>query len=156
MVGYIAEDLHCSYWKPFEGGLLNPRSSIEFFKRLADIANFEHWTSSQNRVDILQSFMHWYDCSFQEEVLAQIHSIEFVNSMCVIRKRAKHENKLGHRVIVGSVADVNTDIMPLKNRPYQMDPNLLDVNQSEVSEGFASSAGDLLGRVWRRLRKVFA
>ena len=29
---YIAEDLHCSYWQEFEGGLFDPFSSIAFFK----------------------------------------------------------------------------------------------------------------------------
>src|SRR5450830_1175849 len=34
---FIAEDLHCSYWGHFEGGLFYPYSSISFFKRLADV-----------------------------------------------------------------------------------------------------------------------
>jgi cephalosporin hydroxylase len=33
---YAVEDLHCSYWKEFQGGLYDPFSSVTFFKRLAD------------------------------------------------------------------------------------------------------------------------
>jgi hypothetical protein len=29
---FIAEDLHCSYWSKFEGGLFHPLSAISFFK----------------------------------------------------------------------------------------------------------------------------
>ncbi len=36
---FIAEDLHCSYWREYEGGLYDPFSSITFFKRLADTVN---------------------------------------------------------------------------------------------------------------------
>ena len=31
---YIVEDLHCSYWKEYSGGLFFPISSISFFKKL--------------------------------------------------------------------------------------------------------------------------
>ena len=40
---YVAEDLHCSYWDNFEGGLHQPLSAMSFFKRLTDIVNHEHW-----------------------------------------------------------------------------------------------------------------
>ena len=33
---FVVEDLHCSYWKEFDGGLFDPFSSVNFFKRLAD------------------------------------------------------------------------------------------------------------------------
>src|SRR5688500_13843298 len=40
---FVVEDLHCSYWKEFEGGLFAPFSAMTFFKRLVDILNHEHW-----------------------------------------------------------------------------------------------------------------
>jgi len=40
---YIVEDLHCSYWSEFEGGLFYPYSSMSFFKRLSDVLSHEHW-----------------------------------------------------------------------------------------------------------------
>lgn len=49
---FIVEDLHCSYWKEFEGGLYDSTSSISFFKALVDIVNHEHWgiNKKTNRV----------------------------------------------------------------------------------------------------------
>jgi hypothetical protein len=44
MIGiYIVEDLCCSYWQDFEGGLNDEASSMAFFKSLVDVINHEHW-----------------------------------------------------------------------------------------------------------------
>ncbi|WP_166224543.1 glycosyltransferase [Pseudomonas atagonensis] len=98
---FIAEDLHCSYWKEFEGGIYHPYSSIAFFKRLADIVNFEHWGVEKSRDELLQGFSHEYGVKFTEDDLAAIHSVEFFNSVCVVRKRAPSDNILGQRYIGG-------------------------------------------------------
>lgn len=98
---FVAEDLHCSYWNDFEGGLFDPFSSISFFKRLADIVNHEHWGIAKSRSDILRGFFSKYNFQIDEELLAHIHSIEFINSMCVIRKNAPQSNSLGSRLIAG-------------------------------------------------------
>lgn len=103
---FVAEDLHCSYWQEFEGGLLDPFSCISFFKRLVDITNHEHWGIEKDRVNLLSSFSSKYGIQMQEEVLQQIHSIEFINSMCVIRKRPYAHNELGARFIAGQIEDV--------------------------------------------------
>ncbi|MDO9104111.1 MAG: class I SAM-dependent methyltransferase [Methylovulum sp.] len=98
---FVAEDLHCSYWAEFEGGLFAPFSSIAFFKRLADIVNHEHWGSEKARADILRGFFLKFDFQIDEDVLAHVHSVEFVNSMCVVRKEACPNNLLGSRFISG-------------------------------------------------------
>lgn len=98
---YIAEDLHCSYWKDFDGGIFQPYSPIAFFKRLADTVNHEHWGVETSRSELLESFNRKYDVCLQEEVLAHIHSIEFVNSLCIIRKETPENNILGLRHIAG-------------------------------------------------------
>ena len=103
---FIAEDLHCSYWKDFEGGLFDPFSSITFFKRLADVISHEHWGIDKNRTDILSGFFSKYGFQIDEETLQHVHSVEFINSMCVIRKAKPERNRLGTRVIVGSVGTV--------------------------------------------------
>ena len=36
---YVIEDLHCSYWPAFEGGLRYAASSLAFFRALTDIIN---------------------------------------------------------------------------------------------------------------------
>lgn len=107
---FIAEDVHCSYWREFEGGLANPFSSIAFFKRLADVVNFEHWGLTVSRKEYLAGFAVQYDCHFDEGVLSQVHSVEFVNSQCVVRKREAADNRLGPRLIVGTVEQVSTGV----------------------------------------------
>lgn len=105
---FIAEDLHCSYWQEFEGGLADPLSSIAFFKRLADLVNYEHWGVPVSRNEYLAGFAAHYGCRFDEEVLAQVHAVEFINSQCVVRKREAADNRLGPRLIVGAIEQVST------------------------------------------------
>ena len=111
---FVAEDLHCSYWSQFEGGLFNPQSSMAFFKRLADVLNHEHWGVPFARADILRSFEADHDIQLIESVLAEIHSVQFINSMCVISKRAEADNVLGPRVVAGETANVDSE--PLAER----------------------------------------
>lgn len=98
---YIIEDLHCSYWQEFNGGLFHPYSSINFFKLLIDVINYEHWGVSKKRSDILRGYCYKYDFEIMEEFLEKIHSVEFVNSMCIIKKSSKTNNLLGLRLISG-------------------------------------------------------
>ena len=99
---FLAEDLHCSYWREFEGGLFNPLSSIAFFKWLADVINHEHWGVPGARQQVLRTFFDRYDCSIEEDVLATIHSVEFFNSICVVRKESAAKNGLGERIFAGA------------------------------------------------------
>ncbi|TKD44259.1 class I SAM-dependent methyltransferase [Azotobacter chroococcum] len=96
---YVVEDLHCSYWEAYEGGLHHPRSSMAFFKALADILNFEHWGIEHSREKLLQAF--GITSALGEAALAEIHSIEFVNSMCILTRRPEASNRLGKRHVVG-------------------------------------------------------
>ena len=121
---FIAEDLHCSYWSQFEGGLFDPYSSISFFKALADIISHEHWGIPKLRADILRGIFTKYDCEIDEESLAQVHSVEFLNSMCVVRKAPTADNRLGRRFIAGSMELVvpNSTVNWPHDKPYQFDP----------------------------------
>jgi GT2 family glycosyltransferase/glycosyltransferase involved in cell wall biosynthesis len=125
---FVAEDLHCSYWADFEGGLFDPFSSITFFKRLADIVNHEHWGIPKAQADILRGIFARYGCDIDEEVLSQVHSVEFINSMCVVRKVSATDNGLGLRVIAGSIELVVSGHRELNGRPYQFDHNLDESN----------------------------
>lgn len=98
---FVAEDLHCSYWTSFEGGLFHPHSSMAFFKRLADIVNHEHWGIGIGRAQLLQDFWDTYQVRLSDEILSSIHSVEFINSICVIRKDLPEKNELGSRQIGG-------------------------------------------------------
>lgn len=108
---FVVEDLHCSYWQEFEGGLVDPWSSMSFLKRLADVINHEHWGTPYPRAEILRSFENRYGAALDEESLAQICAVEFYNSVCVIRKRAPCANELGPRVVVGTDAITATHLM---------------------------------------------
>lgn len=116
---FLAEDLHCSYWDQFEGGLFDPYSSISFFKRLADVINHEHWGIPKAPADILRGIFTKYGCEVDAEALSQVHSVEFINSMCVVRKAPVADNSLGHRVIVGSIELV---VPGLDAKTHESDP----------------------------------
>lgn len=109
---FVVEDLHCSYWEEFEGGLVDPWSSISFLKRLADVVNHEHWGLTYERAEILRSFEDRYGVALHDADLAQVHSIEFFNSVCVVRKCSPSQNQLGVRVVAGT--DAITDAQMLK------------------------------------------
>ena len=99
---YVVEDLHSSYWEDFEGGLHNPLSAMAFFKRLADIVNYEHWRNNKPRGILLTKFVMEFGIEFDEFDLTRIHSIEFINSLCIIRKLSSDKNVLGKRIVVGT------------------------------------------------------
>ena len=98
---FVAEDLHCSYWGEFGGGLYYPYSSIAFFKRLADVINFQHIGVGKSRADLVRGILQNYDIECDYEALEHIHSIEFINSVCIVRKRASIFNMLGRRIVAG-------------------------------------------------------
>ena len=111
---YIAEDLHCSYWQEFGGGLYHPYSSLNFFKHLVDVLNYKHWGIDIPRNAVLESFYRHYDETHQALGLAHIHSIEFMDSMCVITKRVPNQNMLGVRRVVGD-NDATVSAEPLSH-----------------------------------------
>jgi hypothetical protein len=109
---YIVEDLHCSYWQEFSGGLYHSSSSIAFLKQLVDIINHEHWGIDKSRSEFLHSFESCYGIRLYEGLLDKIHSIEFLNSICVIKKQDPHKNGLGPRVIAGTVEIIVPGFLP--------------------------------------------
>lgn len=119
---YIIEDLHCSYWRKFGGGLNAGGSAIEYFKSLCDVINFEHWEAQPaSRNERLEN----YSClALSEDELSQVFSVCFSNSMCVIKKIKSPPNDLGARLVRGSefpVRDVRSldgkvGLMPTKNQ----------------------------------------
>jgi hypothetical protein len=119
---FIAEDLHCSYWKQFEGGLFDPYSSITFFKRLADVINHEHWGVPKAREEILYGIFSKYGCELDTETLSKVHSVEFINSMCVFRKAMESENVLGVQIISGTEEAVVPGRRLLDGTQYKLEP----------------------------------
>ena len=90
---YIIEDLLTSYKSRWGGGLNDPSSTMRFLYALVDNINREHWEEKS------------------KEKQLPIKSIEFMNSLCIIRKG---ENPNIKRLIVGEIANVNSGIMRLK------------------------------------------
>ena len=112
---YIIEDLHCSYWQEHGGGLFYPISSINFFKKLIDILNYEHWGVEKKKDWLLKGFSTNYKIEVSNIQFDQIHSIEFINSMCFITKKKSDYNVLGKRIITGVDATVVEDRKKLDN-----------------------------------------
>jgi hypothetical protein len=109
---YVVEDLHCSYWQRFEGGIFRPHSAMAFFKQLADIINYEHWGIGKVRTALLRNFDHLEDTHLDDATLAHVHSIEFINSICVVKKAPPGQNILGKRLVVGQLALVDSELLP--------------------------------------------
>ena len=119
---YIVEDLHCSYWPEFEGGLFNPLSSMQFFKSLADIVNYEHWGIPYQIGDFLKSFENNFGIRGSLNIFSSIHSITFGNSTCVVRKTSSDKNFLGYRMVVGNDS-ILADLKPF-NHTFSIPPEL--------------------------------
>ena len=143
---YVVEDLHCSYWQEFEGGLYDPFSAITFFKRLADTINYEHWGIKKDRVDIFLGFCEKYDFMMDEKTLEDIHSIEFVNSMCIIRKGS---NSLGKFFVAGTEEIVSTGHLNMHLREKM----LLDQSANEWTARNTSSDEELSLRIQELLER---
>ena len=99
---FVAEDLHCSYWQEFEGGIFHPYSSVNFFKFLADVINHEHWGVPKKRVELIAGFEKKYSVEISEALLSEVHSVEFLNSICIVRKFRGELNRLGGRRVSGT------------------------------------------------------
>jgi hypothetical protein len=104
---YVIEDLHCSYWAKWHGGLWRADSAIEFLKSLTDVVNLESWGAGvlpANWVAKLKTKSH---SRFKPADYADIESISFYNSMCLIVK-GHIANSIGGRVVAGDLALVLT------------------------------------------------
>ena len=110
---FIAEDLHCSYWQQYEGGLYDPYSAISFFKLLTDAINHEHWGVDKQQLDLFKGFIEKYNLEEFDNFLNQVHSITFINSICVIRKSEARKNLLKKRFVTGIKEDVIKNIYKL-------------------------------------------
>ena len=133
---YIVEDIHCSYWNEFGGGLYAPYSSISFFKALVDIVNYEHWGLERGRSELLQKFASHYSIEIPDGMLASIHSIKFVNSLCIIERNTERSNTLGSRMIAGEAQEV----MPIAHLANTMS-NPLDQRNNSWSNYENSQVG---------------
>ncbi len=112
---YIVEDLSCSYWKEFDGGLFHPFSAVSFLKTLTDMVNFDHWGIPKKRTHVIKDFLKHYQVEVNENSLAGIWSVTWFDSICIIRRKNLGEPKLGRRLVVGNKEAVTTDHKQLHN-----------------------------------------
>ena len=101
---YVVEDTHALYWNDWGGGILNEKSAYNFFKKLIDVINFEHWRGDLSRLDVY--FRTFYEFGKLPSFINDgwVESIEFKNSIISIKKSiAATHNKLGERLISGLV-----------------------------------------------------
>ena len=125
---YIIEDLHASYWKSYDGGVFKPITAMNFFKRLLDVVNYEAWGVGIPRKEVLKPFLQHFNMDIDEFDLAHIRSIEFYNSLCIIRKDNPEKAYLGKRFIAGSYETVTQGFFKLKGSQLRDLSNLMQVN----------------------------
>lgn len=102
---YIIEDLHCSYWSNYEGGLFDSYSSITFIKKLIDIINHQHWQNGMSINQYMENFLIQSGLdplTMNLDFLNQVHSIEIINSLCIIKKNAVQDNIIRELTVKGS------------------------------------------------------
>ena len=122
---YIVEDLHCSYWKEYSGGLFFPISSISFFKKIVDVINYDHWGIKKSLDWFLKPFSHNYKIDLSHLDFDTINSVEFINSMCVLKKK---NNKLGEIVKKGKISEVVPEISNMSSDDFQISKTFQESN----------------------------
>ena len=112
---YVIEDTHTLYMDSFGGGILNEFSAYSFFKKLVDVINNQFWGNLLSIDVYLRTFFQKGQIPlFIKE--GWIESVEFRNSIIMIKKSPVATNeKLGGRVITGSIAEVNDSPLKLRN-----------------------------------------
>ncbi|MCU7365939.1 class I SAM-dependent methyltransferase [Pantoea stewartii] len=148
----IIEDLHCSYWKDFGGGLYDPMSSLAFLKKLADCINFEHWgTPSKSRKKFLSEFEKFYGVNIDEDLISEIHSVTFYNSICIITKKPAESNQLGRRIMAGTTQQViSLDNVTMQSQAPDQSENFW----SNIYSSPESLYPDLLGKNYNYLKEI--
>jgi hypothetical protein len=86
-----------------------------------DVCNHEHWGLPTKPVEFLNSL--GFDVGELARYLGHIHSIEFLNSLCVIHKQQPLRNVLGLRSVKGSLSVVCAVDVKLIDGQQQPAPN---------------------------------
>lgn len=128
---YFIEDLHCSYYGNFGGGLREPSSSIEFLKCLIDALHFDYI-----RVDHIADDKTWGTFQAYNRWIARI---TFYDSLCVLEKTSFEKDQPYRRALGG----VDEQLVPtskllqqgqLGRRVLLSDTILHQVNEALLAE----------------------
>jgi hypothetical protein len=169
---YVIEDLHCSYFASFGGGLFAQRSAIGFLRRLIDIVNWSHWGLDRAAAVHLQPLTDRPLSAAFLASLPTIANLEFHDSMCIIRRDAGLQPRLGRRIVTGSEAAVDPASLTESGRylvgetrvgsAADLDPLEHEVLLRELLEDRArrvhleKELRQELREVWMRLDRVLA
>ena len=113
---YIAEDLHCDYFPSHGGGIHRADTATQFFFRLVQLMGAEYWMDQASPDSVAGDLIphdrvRWFIDN------QWIDSITFYDSLVVVKRAlGAGDGRLGHRVIVGEAADVNKDVVALRQR----------------------------------------
>ena len=108
---YVIEDLHCSYWQEYGGGLFAEESAVNYFKKIIDLINYESWGSNTNPSELLAQPESPTSSFLTLKLISEIHSVSFYNSLCVVKKKSKEHNLLGKRIVTGNLSGVEPSVV---------------------------------------------
>lgn len=83
---YIIEDVGTSYWSDYGGGIDEPQSSMNYFKRLTDDVNFKG-VLNFNKSNVHARREDWCVENVGTSCRTDIESINFLNGIIIITKR---------------------------------------------------------------------
>lgn len=107
---YVVEDTHTLYWKDWNSELNNKFNAYIFFKKLIDSINIQFWEKEMSLEEYYSDFFESGKLPFFIQD-GSIESIEFKNSMIIIRKaKVADRNGLGKRVVTGTKDLVNYNV----------------------------------------------
>lgn len=112
---FVVEDMHAIYRQVPGGGVLSQTSAQEFFKRIAELTNLEHWRTELHPQTLLSTFLPSRKVFPPWLLEGQILSVEFLNSMVVVRKSTLPA-VLGERIVVGEEASVFPGVLAHKHQ----------------------------------------
>ncbi len=169
---YVIEDLHCSYYASYGGGLFTQRSALGFLRRLVDVVNHDHWGLERTAGQHLQPLVDQPLPPSFIDALPTIASVAFHDSMGVIRRDHGPRPRLGNRIVAGDVAAVDTGPLTEAGRPLVGEPQLESADnvdplahETELRQLREERARLVhrekeltqeLGEVWRRLERTLA
>lgn len=83
---YVIEDVGTSYWEDYGGGINNPDSSMNFFKKLSDDVNFRG-VLNMNKSNVHARREDWCVENVESNCYTDIESINFLNGIIILTKR---------------------------------------------------------------------
>ena len=111
---FLIEDLHCAYLKPWGGGIAEPSGAAGFLKLLVDGIHHGYWRNDAAFSEMVAPYLP-EGARADETIVADVASIAFHDSLCVIEKRAEDRTaRLERRVIAGEVAPVDPKPLALR------------------------------------------